>query len=100
MIGVTKERNGLYYLETTSKSSVSFLSEHHLLNKEKIWLHHRRLGHPSFRTLKFLFPSLFNKLDVEGFHCNVCELAKHKHSPFPINNKRSSKPFHLIHSDI
>ena len=47
-----------------------------------------------------MFPSLFSKLDVESFHGDVCELAKHKHSPFPTNNKGSLEPFHLIHSDI
>ena len=34
------------------------------------------------------------------FHCEICELAKHKCSTFSINNKRSSEPFYLIHSDI
>ena len=106
MIGDTKERNGLYYLETPSnlsvnksKSPLSFFSEHYLSNKEKVWLYHRRLGHPSFRTLKILFPSLCKGLDVETFHCDVCEFAKHKCVPFPISNK-TSIPFSLIHSDI
>ncbi|KAI3465187.1 hypothetical protein Pfo_021850 [Paulownia fortunei] len=106
-IGRAKERNGLYYLETPSNSSVqmsksplSFFSEHSLSNKEKIWLYHRRLGHPSFRTLNILFPSLSKGLDVKNFHCEVCELVKHKRVPFPISNKRSSVPFSLIHSGI
>ena len=107
MIGLSKERDRLYCLETPSKlnitkneSTLSFLSEHHLSNKEKVWLHHRRLGHPSFRTLRILFPSLFRGLDVEHFHCDVCELAKHKRATFPTSDKRSSVPFNLIHSDI
>ena len=29
MIGLAKEQNRLYYLKTPSKSSISFLSEHH-----------------------------------------------------------------------
>ena len=71
----------------------SFLSKHHLFNREKIWFHHCRFGHPSFRILKILFPSLFRKLDIESFHCEVCELAKHKCLTFLVTNKRSSKPF-------
>ena len=55
MIGLPKEQNKLYYLETPSESSVSLPSEHHLVNKQKIWLHHRRFRHPSFRTLKLCF---------------------------------------------
>ena len=97
---LAKERNGLYYLETPSKAFVSLLYEHHLFNKEKIQLHHCRLGHPLFRTIKILFPSLFRKLDVESFHCEVCVLAKHKRLTFSISNTRSLEPFHLIHSDI
>ena len=46
-IGCAKEWNGLYHLETPSKSSVSLISKHHVF-KEKIWLHHRRGGHSSF----------------------------------------------------
>ena len=93
MIGLAKERNGLYYLETPSKSSILFLFEYYLFNKEKIWLHHHRLGYPSFRTLKILSFSLFRKLSVESFHCNVCEFAKHKSSTFPTNNKRVQSLF-------
>ena len=70
-----------------------------LSNKEKFFLYHCRLGHPSFKVIKILFPSLFFKLDV-SFHCEVCELAKHKRVPFPISNNRSSFPFYLIHSDV
>ena len=76
------------------------MSELSLSNKEKIWLHHHRLGHPSFRVIQVLFPSLFKSLDVENFHCDVCELAKHKLVSFPISNKRSLFPFYLVHSEI
>ena len=34
------------------------------------------------------------------FHCNLCELAKHIHTSFPISNKRMSSPFTLIHIDV
>ena len=107
MIGHARDRDGLYYLEapsqyniTKSKSSHSFVSEVFSFNKEKVWLHHRRLGHPSFRVIKIMFPSLFKGLDVEHFHCEVCELAKHKCVSFPVSNKKSPIPFYLIHSDI
>ena len=85
MIGHAKEHDGLYYLETSNnqsiikdKSSLLFLSNCYSSNKEKILLHHRRLGHPSFRTIQNLFPSLFQNLDEKHFHCDVCELAKQK----------------------
>ena len=100
MIRLAKEQNELYYLETPSKLSLSFLSKHHHFNKEKNWLHHCRLGHLSFRTLNVLFSYLFRKVDVESFHCDVCQMTNHKWTTFPTKNKRGSNSFHLIHSDI
>ena len=59
-IGLAKERNGLYHLESSQKPSnnlsLSFLSS---LNKDTIWLYHLRLGHPSFRVLKVMLSDLF-----------------------------------------
>ena len=96
-IGLAKERSGLYHLESSQKTSnnlsLSFLSS---LNKDIIWLYHLRLGHPSFRVLKVKFPHLFQGLDIYEFHCETCELAKHTRVSFPISNKSSSHPFHLI----
>ena len=78
-------------------SSVSFFSSS---NKDVIWLHHRRLGHLTFPALQIMYPSLFMGLDVQSLHCEICGYAKHTRVSFPISNKRSSSPFHLIHSDI
>ena len=44
---------------------------------------HYHLGHPSFSTLKSMFPSLFQGLDIGVFHCDDCEFAKQKHVSFP-----------------
>jgi len=69
-------------------------------NREKIQLYHCRLGHPSFHVIKLLFPSLFNNLNLQNLHCEVCELAKHKLVSFSrAYNKISFNPFHLIYTD-
>ena len=47
-----------------------------------------------------MFPHLFQGLDISEFHCETCELATHTCVSFPISNKRSSHPFHLIQNDI
>ncbi|GMI89878.1 hypothetical protein HRI_002657100 [Hibiscus trionum] len=106
MIGRAKEINGLYYLENLggqvrilNTPPSSFLSNS-TNNKDQIWLHHLRLGHPPFKLLKTMFPSLCKTLDVEELHCDVCELAKHKRSSFPASNNRTNIPFSLIHSDV
>ena len=107
MIGRARERHGLYYLETPSqlnmtkgKLSHSFISECVPSYRERIQLLHSHLGHPSFRIIALMFPSLFTNLAAENFHCEVCELAKHRRVPSLISNKRSPIPFYLVHSDI
>ena len=106
MIGLVKEKRGVYLLEeparlNSNKNKVcSFFSKSSLSNKDKIWLSHLRLGHPPFIVHKKKFPSLFLGIDIDGFHCEVCEFAKHKCNFFPISNKRTSIPFSLIHSDV
>jgi len=40
-------------------------------------LSHLRLGHPSFKYLKALFPNFFEGKDISSFQCEVCEFAKH-----------------------
>ena len=80
-IGLAKEHNGLYFLSTSSQPrlvkstlSTSFFSSS---NKDVIWLHHSRLGHVPFSTLKLMFPTLFKGLDIQPFHCDICEYALH-----------------------
>ena len=101
-----QKNDGLYYLKAPSNPNRtennlprSFISEI-VSNKAKIWLHHRRLGHPSFNVLKILFLLLFKGIDVESLHCDICEFVKHCRVSFPISNNRTFVPFLLIHSDI
>ena len=59
------------------------LSESLSSHNKDLWLCHYRLGHPSFSTLKIMFPSLFQRLGIGVFHCDDCEFAKHKCASFP-----------------
>ena len=68
-------------------------------NDSVIMLWYYRLGHPSFKYLKHLFPSLFNKNSKE-FQCEVCQLSKHVRSSYPLQPYKLSHPFSMIHSDI
>ena len=43
---------------------------------------------------------MFEKLNVQNFHCDVCEYAKHHRVSFSLINKRSFIPFSLIHMDV
>ena len=84
MIGLAREENGFYLLEkargtcsTKSQLPMFLLSESLSSHNKDLWLCHYRLGHPSFSTLKIMFPSLFQGLDIGVFHCDDCEFAKH-----------------------
>ena len=64
MIRLTSKKDGLYYLENQSgrvrvenSSPTSFLSKSVMSNKDKVWLYHSCLGHPSFEVLESMFPS-------------------------------------------
>ena len=108
MIGRVKEKDGLYHLEEEcSQSGIKnklplsfFFSQSSISNKDKIWIYYFCLGHPHFGILKIMFPLLFKGIDVENFHCGVCELTKHRRAYFPISNKRTSIIFSLIHSGM
>ena len=96
MIGLAKEKDGLYFFKNSGEysrvntpSSSSFQSKSVMSNEEQIWLQHRILGHPSFNVLKIIFPSLFKNISIESLHCDICEFAKHKRASYPISNTRS-----------
>lgn len=63
-----------------------------------IW--HRRLGHPSFQYLNYLFPKLFKAIDCSKLHCDACHLAKDHRVTFQIKPYFPSKPFYLFHNDV
>ena len=68
--------------------------------KSEIWLWHQCMGHASFGYLKKIFSSLFEKIDVSSFHCDICELAKSHRTQFPLILNKSPLPFMIIHSDV
>nr|KYP73851.1 Retrovirus-related Pol polyprotein from transposon TNT 1-94 [Cajanus cajan] len=98
-----KEQSGLYLLESDDQNKTKIISQQATSEtwaNSQIWLHHKRLGHPSFNLLKSLFPHLFTKESIESFNCDICQLSKHHRASYPISNKKSTSPFDLIHSDV
>lgn len=73
MIGQARAMEGLYLLKDKDSYSeplhLSLISVNS--NKDEIWNHHRRLGHPLLKTQQRMFPSLFRNSNVETFHCEV-----------------------------
>ena len=105
MIELAKEKNRLYYLRAQLQHTPLVkdpMSESLLLIsiKDAIWHHHFSFGHPSFSILKIMFSFLFNNVDFETFHCDICKFTKQKKKIFSIRNNRSSFPFCLVPTDI
>lgn len=101
IIGHGTKRKGLYYIDDVASGHVHHIQSRNGNKQKKIWLWHHRLGHASFGYLKKLFPSLFEDIPDSSFKCNVCILAKSHRTSYPINlNKKTTKPFELIHSDV
>lgn len=64
---------------------------------EIVW--HSRLGYLSLSSLKLLFPSKFDSVDV--LHCETCQHSKHVRTTYPaLNERKSDGPFHILHSDV
>ena len=57
---------------------------------KELWLMHERLGHPSFFSLKTLYPKLCVNLDLLKNHC----------ISYSLSSKISEIPFSLIHTDV
>jgi hypothetical protein len=105
LIGLGRERGGLYYLDlkeapVLEAGHVYQVGTEESKAREKIWLWHRRLGHPSFQYLQHLFPSLFSKVNVSNFHSEPCIYAKNHCVSFPLSFNKSDVPFSLIHTDV
>lgn len=104
-IGHAKEQEDLYLLGSSFGNGdcmpLSHFSKKFSLNKAQIWFASSSFRdiHPFFAQ-KFFFSLLFNKLDVNSFHWEVCQLAEHHCVLFPVSNTKSTFPFLLIHIDV
>ena len=99
-----KENEGLYVLGSSFGNGVrmplSHFSKMFSLNKSPNMVVSSSFRASIFSLLKKKFPLLFNKLDVNSFHCEVCQLAKHHRVPFPLSNTKLTFPFLLFHTDV
>ena len=99
IIGHGTKREGLYYMDDFNISRVNTIIQ--TSDKEQqVWSWHHRLGHPSFRYLKHLFPSLFSNFHESDLRCETCIQAKSHCVPYLISFKKCETPFTLVHSDV
>ena len=106
MIGLGKQRNGLYYLVkiATNNSMVQPTPPSHqtvcnlTISSTDLW--HKHLGHISPKNLSFLAQQFLN-FSVQSSHvCSICPLAKQSRLSFNSSEISTIKPFELIHCDI
>lgn len=87
--------DGLYPLRLNSTPSpVEFLA-----TKVSGTLWHARLGHPSTRILKMLFPSL-HVLNKDVTFCESCILGKSTKLPFTSRTLYAPSILHTLHTDV
>lgn len=107
MIGLGKERNGLYYLVAlaTKKTLTNPTSNsanqptcNLVTSSTDLW--HYRLGHVSLSRLNFIAKNFLNISINSNNACHICHLAKQSRLPFGISSISSEKPFDLIHCDV
>lgn len=96
MILTAKEQSRLCLLESMGKNKNNghkATSNIRNMGKFQVWLHHKRLGHPSFNIIKSLLSHLFTI---------VWYLSTVKASWYtcPIYSKKGNFPFDLIHYDV
>jgi hypothetical protein len=95
---VLRERGYTTLMISTMEKHITYAVN--LVARNRIWLLHHRLGHPSFKYLRHLFPNLFlQSKDIE-FNCKTCILANSHRTSYYTSLNKSSNPFALINSNI
>ena len=99
-ITLAEEHHGLYFVRPPAIARAHVVVVTPSPSSGRLSLLHRRLGHPSFSTLRHLFPRLFCGQPVDRFVCDACSRAKHHRTTYPLSLSRSTSPFSIIHTDI
>ncbi|XP_019236658.1 PREDICTED: uncharacterized protein LOC109216896 [Nicotiana attenuata] len=97
--GIGKEE-GLYVLKGKGIKQLATHVGVKVLTGDTWDLWHKRLGHASIPVMQHV-SFLQNKVDSEVQNkCFVCPLAKQSRLSFPDSEKRSTRPFELVHMDV
>ena len=98
VLGIGKEKEGLYILKNQIQPSVQAMATSNMSEDATLW--HLRLGHASTGILQHI-QSLKHFSDKNVQHkCEICPLAKQCRLQFPISERRTLKAFEMIHVDV
>jgi hypothetical protein len=106
MIGLGKQRDGLYYLTAlvtnktinTASPPTKLPTCNLTISSTDLW--HHRLGDASSPCLSFIAKNFLNFSIRSNNACHICPLAKQSRLPFSPSTISSIKPFEIIHCDI
>ena len=84
-ITLVEEHQGLYFVRPPAIDRAHVAAVTTFPSYDRLWLLHHRLGHPSFSTLRLLFPLLFCGQPVDRFVCEACSRAKHHRTTYPLS---------------
>lgn len=90
--------NGMYKVKTKPKEDLVCMA--HEETCERAWLWHKRLGHPSFASLKKLVVDEIGDFKIPSELCRTCVLAKQIRNSYPSKGNRASEVLELIHTDV
>ena len=96
VIGVGERRDGLYFFQEIPNVRAFKTS---CVNQLELW--HKRMGHPSLKTIKLL-PSVNCGKISESINkaCEVCQRAKQNREKFTLSDHKAVDVFELIHCDL
>ena len=98
VLGIGKEKEGLYILKNQIQSSVQAMATSNMSEDATLW--HLRLGHASTGILQHI-QSLKHFSDKNVQHkCEICPLAKQCRLQFPVSESKTLKAFEMIHLDV
>ena len=99
---LTKQESSQVFSSKKTKTSEPEPQVSQVASTSNVEVWHRRLGHPSLRTLsKILQTCNQNSLiNEKKLFCDACQYGKSHLLPFSISDSHAEKPLDLIHSDI
>lgn len=97
LVATAKQEGNMYELNIQEKSFAFVSCEQEDMKDAYLW--HRRLGHLSLSSMKFL-KNAIGEIDIPSCKCIVCIKGKQTREPFNGKGKKADECLQLIHSDV
>lgn len=88
--------DGMYKVKAKPKEDMVCLT---MEESQDIWIWHKRLGHPSFASMKKLVDEI-GDFQIPSEQCKTCVLAKQTRNNYPYKGNRATEVLELVHTDV